>query len=80
VSWYQKGKIKLDFTEARISEWQWHQLGHVQVCSSLQTDNNTSTPPLSFLQAGCSSCCPANSIKAMKALVMHQSSKFDSFN
>jgi len=80
VSWYQKGKIKLDFTEARISEWQWHQLGHVQVCTSLQTDNNTSTPPLSFLQAECPSCCPTNSVKAMKALVMHQSSKFDSFN
>ena len=24
VSWYQKGKINLDFTEARDSEWQWH--------------------------------------------------------
>jgi len=74
VSWYQKGKTKLDFTEARISEWQWHHLDHVQVCTSLQTDNNTSTPLLSFLQAGCPSCCPTNSIKAMKALVMHQSS------
>jgi len=27
VSWYQKGKTNLDFTEARGSEWQWHQLG-----------------------------------------------------
>jgi len=26
--------------------WQWHQLGHMQVCSSLQTDNHASTPPL----------------------------------
>jgi len=25
---YQKGKTNLDFTEARDSEWQWHQLGH----------------------------------------------------
>jgi len=32
VSWYQKGKTNLDFTEARDSEWQWHQLGHMQVC------------------------------------------------
>jgi len=48
VSQYQKGKINLDFTEARDSEWQWQQLGHVQVCTSLQTDNHTSTPPLSF--------------------------------
>jgi len=48
VSWYQKGKTYLDFTEARGSEWQWHQLGHMQVCTSLQTDNHTSTLPLVF--------------------------------
>ena len=41
-------KTNLDFTEARDSEWQWHQLGHMQVCTSLQTDNHASTPPLSF--------------------------------
>jgi len=66
VSWYQKGKTNLDFTEARDSEWQWHQLGHMQACTSLQTDNHASTPPLSFLQAGCPSCRPANSVKAQK--------------
>ena len=65
MSWYQKGKTNLDFTEARDSEllknyyyyyyyyavynapcvdhkddesqaqvsWQWHQLGHMQVCT-----------------------------------------------
>ena len=38
VSRYQKGKTNLDFTEARNSEWQWHQLGHMQVSTSLQTD------------------------------------------
>ena len=48
VSQYQKGKTYLDLTEARGSEWQWHQLGHMQVCTSLQTDNHASTPPLSF--------------------------------
>ena len=53
VSRYQKGKTSLDFTEARDSEWHWHQLGHMQVCTSLQTDNHASIPPLSFLQAGC---------------------------
>jgi len=42
----QKGKTSLDFTEARDSEWQWHQLGHMQVCTSFQTGNHTSTPPL----------------------------------
>jgi len=30
VSRYQKGKTNLDFTEARDSERQWHQLGHMQ--------------------------------------------------
>ena len=39
----------------------------MQVCTSLQTDNHASTPPLSFLQAGCPSCHPTNSIKALKA-------------
>ena len=62
-----KGKTNLDFTEARDSEWQWHQLEHMQVCTSLQTDNHTSTPPLSFLQAGCPPCHPTNSVKALKA-------------
>ena len=48
VSRYQKGKTNLDFTEARGTEWQWHQLGHMQVCTLLQTDNHTNTPPLCF--------------------------------
>jgi len=67
VSWYQKGKTNLHFTEARDSEWQWHQLGHMQVCTLLQTDSHISTPPLCFLQAGCPSCRPTNSVKALKA-------------
>jgi len=66
VGEYQKGKTNVDLTEARDSEWQWHQLGHMQVCTSLQSDNHTSTPPLSFLQAGCPSCRPTNSVKALK--------------
>ena len=82
VSRYQKGKTNLDFTEARDSKWQRHQLGHMQVCTSLQTDNHASTPPLSFLQARCPPCrptnsvrCPpcrpTNSVKALKALSVH---------
>jgi len=31
---YQKSQTSLDFTEARDSEWQWHQLDHMQVCIS----------------------------------------------
>jgi len=48
ISRYQKGKTNQDFTEARDSEWQWHQLGYMQVCTSLQTDNHASTQPLTF--------------------------------
>jgi len=48
VSRYQKGKTNLDFTEAKDSEWQWHQLCHMQVCTSLLTDNHANTLPLSF--------------------------------
>ena len=66
VSRYQKGETNLDCTVARDSEWQWHQLGHMQVCTSLQTDNNASNPPLSFLQARCPSCHPTNDVKALK--------------
>jgi len=68
VSRYQKGKTNLDFTEARDSEWQWQQLGHMQVCTLLQADNHaTLTTQKSFLQAGCPSSHPTNSVKALKA-------------
>jgi len=48
VGQYQKGKTNLDFTEATDSEWQWHPLGHMQVCTLLQANNHASTPALSF--------------------------------
>ena len=68
VSRCQKGKTNLDFTEARDSEWQWHQLDHMQVCTSIQTDNYTSTPPLKFFK-GWMPFLPPNSVKALKALL-----------
>ena len=37
----------------------------MQVCTSLQTDNHASTPPLSFLQTGCPSCRPTNSVQTL---------------
>ena len=63
----------MDFTEARDSEWQWHQLGHMQVCTSLQTDSHASTPPLSFyrldaLPAAEPTVSKHYSVKALKAL------------
>jgi len=67
VSRYQKGKTNLDFTEARDSEWQWHQLGHMQLCISLQTDNHASTPPLEFFTGRMPFLPPNNSVKALKA-------------
>jgi len=56
------------FTGERDSEWQWHQLGCMKICTLTQTHYHTSIPPRSFLQAGCPSCCPNNSVKALKAM------------
>ena len=56
--------------KVKFCEWRWHQLGHMQVCTSLQTDNHASTLPLSFLQARCPSCRPTNSVKALKAAII----------
>jgi len=68
VSQYQKGKTNPDFTEARDTELQWHHLAHMPTCTSPPTDNHASTPPLNFLQAGCPSCRPTNSVRARKTL------------
>jgi len=77
MSRYQKGKTNLNFTEARDSEWQWHQLGHMQVCTSLQTDNHASTPSLSFF-TGCMPFLPPNQRRhnhnkynTIKSFIMH---------
>jgi len=37
-----EGKTSLDFTEARDSEWQWHQLG--RVCTSAPRSRQKTTP------------------------------------
>jgi len=56
-------------TGARDGECQWHQLGHMQMCTLTQSHNHASTPPLSFLQARCPFCHPTNSVKALKAAI-----------
>ena len=71
VSRYQKGKTNLDFTEASDSACQWHQLGHMQVCTLLQTDNHTSTPSLFFYRPD---ALPAAQPTASKHL-RHQSTE-----
>jgi len=42
-------------------------IGYMQICTLPQRDSDASIPPLSFLQAGCPSCCPINRVKALKA-------------
>ena len=39
--------------------WQWHQLGHMQVCTSLQTGNHSSTSPAQYF-TGRMPCLPPN--------------------
>ena len=47
--WASTRKVKpIRILLKQDSEWQWHQLGHMQVCISLQTANHASTPPLKF--------------------------------
>jgi len=41
----------------------------MQIYTSPQTDNNAGIPPLSYLQAGCPSCRPTNSIKRLKVIL-----------
>ena len=65
VSRYQKDKTNLDLTEARDSGWQWHQLGHMQVCTSLQADNHASTPPLK-INDQCEIYCILATVKSVK--------------
>jgi len=49
VSRRQKGRTILDFNEAKDDGWQWHQLEHMKIIFTLlQTNNHTSTSPLSF--------------------------------
>jgi len=63
----QKKLNQSEFTGARANEWQWHQPGCMPIYTLPQTDNHASTPPLSFLQAACLSCCSTNSVKVLKA-------------
>ena len=66
VSRYQKGKTNPDFTEARDSGISW------AICKSAPCSRQTTMPATHhsvFLQDGCPSCCPTNSVKALKALV-----------
>jgi len=67
VSQYQKGKTNLDFTEARDSEWHWHQLGHMQVCTLFLT--TTPAPHRSVFTGQMTFLPPNQQYKALKAAV-----------
>ena len=67
VSWYQKGKkpiwilLKQETVSGSGISW--------AICKSAPRSrhNHSSTPSVRFLQAGCPSCCPTNSVKTLKA-------------
>jgi len=84
VSWYKKGETNLNFTEATDSEWQWHQLNHMKVCISLQTDNHASAPPLVFYRPYALPAAQptASALKAHENHIYHMKTKdkfFDDF-
>jgi len=54
------------FTGARDSEWQWHHLGHMQICTLTQTQP-CQHPTTQFFTGQMPSCHPTNSVKALKA-------------
>ena len=57
VGRYQKGETNLDFTEARDSEWQWHQLG---MCKSAPRQITTPAPHHSVFFTGRMPFLPPN--------------------
>ena len=72
VSWYQKGKTRKVKANLNLLEQETVSgsgiMGHMQFCTLPQRDNHASISVLRFLQAGCPSCHPTNSVKALKAL------------
>jgi len=49
VGQHQKGKPFWILMQQEMMGWRWHQLDRMQIsCTSLQTDNDNSTSPLSF--------------------------------
>jgi len=65
----QEGKMNLDLLEQEIVSGSG--ISRVGPYENLHIDphthNHAGIPPLSFLQARCPSCCPTNSVKALKA-------------
>jgi len=71
VSQYQKSKTILVFKEAdcdvEVLGWKWNRPDYLQtICTLLQIHNHANISSLNFFY-GCSSWCPTNSVKALKA-------------
>jgi len=65
VSLYQKGKTSREFTEARESEWQWHQL-----CKSAHRSRQITMPAPHhsvFYRPDALPAAQPTSVKALKA-------------
>ena len=70
VSRYQNGKNQEGKTNLGLLEQEI--VSGIGICWAIcksvpQTGNDANIPPLSFLQAGCPSCHPTDSVKALKA-------------
>ena len=63
-----EGQTVLDFAEAGMMGWQWHQQNHMQAIYTSLQKNHTSTSSVRFLRARCPSWHPTNSVKALKAI------------
>jgi len=69
VSRYQKGKTNLDLLEQEIVNGTGMSWAMCKSTPRPRQNYHASIPPLSCLQAGCPSCHPSNSVKALKANV-----------
>ena len=54
-----------------LSVSEWHQLGHMQVCTSLQTDNHARTPPLSFFTGRMPFLPPSQQRQSTEGIIVH---------
>ena len=84
VSRYQNCRTSMDINEARddrvlgCSGISWT-ICKKTTCTSFLSDNYTNPSSLNFLQAGCSSWCPTNSVKTLKAQFWTHSNNSHSF-
>jgi len=74
VSRYQKGKTKKVKTNPDLLEQEIVSGSGIcwAICKSApHADNHANIPPLSFLEAGCPSWRPTNSVKALKDILVY---------